>query len=88
MNQTFGSPWDNYHKWRRKAYEETYGLGSWEGKARMSKVPRGFEEFKDPFKTYWNNELSVGILESNNKFIGVACLVAKEVVDKENLHQR
>lgn len=34
MNQTFGSPWDNYHKWRRKAYEETYGPGSWEGKAR------------------------------------------------------
>jgi hypothetical protein len=86
--KTFGSPWDNYHKWRRKAYEETYGLGSWEGKARMSKVPRGFEEYKDPFKTYWNNELSVGILERNNKFIGVACLVAKEVVDKENFVRR
>ena len=84
MNQTFGSPWDNYHKWRRKAYEETYGPGSWEGKARVSQVPKGFEEYKDPFKTYWNNGLSVGILETNNKFIGVACLVAKEVVDKEN----
>ena len=85
MNQTSGSPWDDYHKWRRYAYEQTYGAGSWDksvGKGR--EVPKGFQEYRDPFKTYWNDELSVGILERNNKFIGVACLVAKEVVDKES----
>jgi len=44
----------------------------------------GFKEFKDPFKTYWNEEHSVGVLERDDKFIGVACLVAKEVTDKES----
>ena len=83
--ETFGSPWDDYHKWRRLVYEATYGKGSWDrGVGKGREVPKGFQEHKDPFKTYWNSELSVGILERNNKFIGVACLVAKEVVDRES----
>ncbi len=84
MNQTFGSPWDDYHKWRKWAYEQTYGPGSWDGKTSIHKVPKGFEEYRNPFKTYWNKELSVGILERGKKFIGVACLVAKEIVNKES----
>ena len=77
------SPWDSYHKWRRWAYEQRYGPGSWDKGARTGKeIPKGFQEYIEPFKAYWNNELSLGILERNSKFIGVACLVAKEVVDK------
>jgi hypothetical protein len=83
------SPWDSYHKWRRWAYEQRYGPGSWDKGARTGKeIPKGFQEYIEPFKAYWNNELSLGILERNSKFIGVACLVAKEVVDKESFVKR
>ncbi|MBS7626595.1 hypothetical protein KEJ51_06120 [Candidatus Bathyarchaeota archaeon] len=77
--------YDNYHKWLKWAYEQKYGKGSWdrsEGKEEGIKV--GFQEYQCPFKLYWNEEQAIGILERNNKFIGVACLVAKEVVDKES----
>ena len=82
--------YDDYHKWQRWAYEQRYGKGSWErdkgvGVERNKDVQtHGFEEFRDPFKTYWNDELAVGVLERNNKYIGIACLVAKEVTDKES----
>ena len=78
MNQTFNSPWDDYHKWLRRAYGARYGYGSWDRRARIEeKIPKGFKLYKDPFVAYWNDELSVGILERNKHFIGVACLVAK-----------
>jgi hypothetical protein len=83
MNQSFGSPWDDYHKWLRKAYEERYGYGSWYGRTSGEQVSKGFKEYKNPFKTYWSDELSVGIMERDKKFIGVACLIAKEIVDRE-----
>jgi hypothetical protein len=89
MNQTFGSPWDDYHKWRRYAYEQTYGLGSWyRGRGKDKEIPKEFKEYKNPFKTYWNDNLSIGVLERNKKFIGVACLVAKEVVKKESFMRK
>lgn len=76
--------YDDYHKWLKWAYEQKYGKGSWEGEEKGKIVKTGFEEYENPFKLYWNEEHSIGILERNNKFIGVACLVAKEVVDKES----
>lgn len=85
MAETFGSPWDDYHKWLKWAWEQRYGPGSWYGDARIKKeVPEGFEEYVKPFKAYWNKELAVGIIERDKMFIGLACLVAKEVVDKES----
>ena len=47
-------------------------------------LPEGFRKYETPFKAYWNKQFSVGIIERDNKYIGLACLVAKEVVDKEN----
>jgi len=89
MDQTFGSPWDDYHKWLRLAYEARYGHGSWNRGARIEKkIPKGFKLLRDPFITYWNDELSVGILEKDKHFIGVVCLVAKEVVNKESFVRR
>ncbi|MGC8831130.1 MAG: hypothetical protein ACP5PQ_00905 [Thermoproteota archaeon] len=44
----------------------------------------GFKEYESPFKAYWNEEKAIGILERENRFIGVACLVAKEVVNRES----
>jgi len=76
---------DDYHKWYKWAYEQRYGAGSWyKGAGGEKGVPRGFLEYKNPFKTYWSDELSVGVLERNSEYVGVACLVAKEVVDKES----
>jgi hypothetical protein len=80
----------DYDKWYRWAYEQRYGKGSWhkdKGES-IKKDMHGFKEFRKPFKIYWNEELSVGILEKDGKFIGVACLVAKEVVDKEGFVEK
>jgi hypothetical protein len=75
MHESFGSPWDDYHKWRRLAYEARYGHGSWD--KSTGEFPKGFHEYEYPFKAYWSDELPVGILERDNKYVGVACLVAK-----------
>jgi len=82
-------PSEDYYKWYKWAYRQRYGQE--EGKrslnAQTFKQTRSlpsFSEFKDPFKTYWSEEHKVGILERKGKFIGVACLAAKEVVDKES----
>jgi len=85
---------DDYWKWYKYAYEQRYGKGSWERdkdagveKNKDIQVHR-FQEFRDPSKTYWNDELAVGVLQHDNKFIGVACLVAKEVVDKDSFVEK
>lgn len=78
----------DYDKWYRWAYEQRYGKGSWQGDAGADRSMHGFKEFRDPFKAYWSDELAVGILEKDGSFIGVACLVAKEVVDKEGFSRK
>lgn len=89
MPESFGSPWDDYHKYRKWAYEQWYGPGSWDkGKQTEKGVPKGFVLYKEPFKTYWSDESSVGVLERDKQFVGVSCLVAKEVVDKESFVRR
>jgi len=88
MPESFGSPYDDHYKWLRHAYEGKYGYGSWDGKVKAEKIPKGFELYKEPFNVYWNDELSVGVMERDRHFIGVACLVAKEVVDKESFERR
>ena len=50
-------------------------------------MPR-LERYKPPFEAYWDGEHAVGVLKRGNSFIGVACLAAKEVVDKENFERR
>jgi len=86
-------PSDDYFKWEKWAYEQRYGPGSWDADHNVSEDTKtdghaGFREFKDPFKTYWSDEHSIGIMERDKKFIGIACLVAKEVVDKESFVRR
>jgi len=86
-------PSDDYFKWEKWAYEQRYGPGSWDTDHSVSEDAKtdghaGFREFKDPFKTYWSDEHSIGILERDKKFIGIACLVAKEVVDRESFVRR
>ncbi|MGD0496468.1 MAG: hypothetical protein ABSB28_10620 [Candidatus Bathyarchaeia archaeon] len=89
MPESYGSPWGDYHKWRKWAYGQWYGPGSWDkGNSTEKQVPKGFTLYKEPFRTYWSDELCVGVQERDKQFIGVACLVAKEVVDKESFVRR
>jgi hypothetical protein len=80
------SPWDDYHKLRKLAYEQRYGKGSWDADSgtNAKKLPSSFVPYEPDIKKYWNEEEGVGILEIGNRFIGVACLVAKEIVDGDS----
>lgn len=88
MKNNYGGPWDDYQKWRRYAYEQTYGRGSWDEGVSKDKIPRGFEVYDNPFRSYWSKEHSIGILERDKRFIGVACLAAKEITNKESFVRR
>jgi len=74
---------DDYYLWDWGWVYKQRDVGLDRGEDKSIEA-HGFKEFKDPFKTYWNEEPSVGVLERDDKFIGVACLVAKEVTDKES----
>jgi len=83
------SPYDDYAQWRKWAYERRYGRGSWNGKiGEGRKVPVGLVPYEPDIQRYWDEEKALGVIESNGKFIGIACLVAKEVVDKEGYVRR
>ena len=86
--------YNNYHKWYKWAYEQRYGKGSWDRnkKKEASKdkegIPSGFVLYEPEIKKYWNEEKAIGVIERDGKFIGVACLAAKEVTDKEGFVKR
>jgi len=89
---------EEYIKYFVRSFEARYGKGSWERTLNekrkeqkqisegstdyKARTPSDFSEVSSPFKQYWNNNLNVGILERNGKYIGVCVLAAKEVVDK------
>lgn len=83
---------DDDAKWQKWSYEQRYGRGSWNrdhGVASSKEsAPAGFVLFGPELKRYWDDEKAVGILEKDGKFIGIACLVAKEVVEKESFVRR
>jgi hypothetical protein len=79
---------DDDVKWHKRSYEQRYGTGSWDrdhGVASSKEsAPAGFVIFEPELKRYWDDEKAVGIMEKDGKFIGIACLAAKEVVEKES----
>jgi len=81
--------YDDYYKWLRWAYEQTYGRGSWGRETQADKGARaGLVPYEPRIKRYWDDEEAVGVLEAGGRFIGVACLAAKEVSDKESYVRR
>ena len=81
--------YDDYHRWLRWAYEQRYGKGSWDkGASEKEGIPKDLIPYEPDVKKYWNEEKAVGVIERNGKFIGIACLVAKEVTDKESYVRR
>lgn len=75
---------DDEAKWYRKAYAERYGEDAYGGSGKPPGIPPGFEEYRAPFKLYWNEQVGIGVMQHQTGYIGVACLVAKEVTDTEN----
>ncbi len=79
-------------KWEKWSYEQQYGIGSWDRDHASTdsndKQPAGFVQYEPDIKRYWDEERGLGILERDSKFIGIACLVAKEVVEKESFVRR
>jgi hypothetical protein len=79
-------PSENDVKWyewiKRKAYGEE-GLDT-----GRNNLPFGLKLYEPNLKKYWDEERAVGVIEFEGKFVGVACLAAKEVTDKENFVRR
>ena len=87
-------PSADYLKWYKWAYEQRYGQGSWERdrgeeeQAKTEGAPRGFVQYLPSIRKFWDEDRALGVLEHQGKFLGIACLAAKEVVDKESYVRR
>jgi len=85
---------DDYQKWYRYAYEQRFGKGSWERDKGIGtdgsggRIPSDLILYEPGLKRHWDEEEAIGVLEKDGKFIGIACMVAKEVVDKESYVRR
>jgi hypothetical protein len=83
---------DDYAKWQKWSYELRFGKGTWDkdhGSANSDDDSSiGFAAYEPEVKRYWDNERAVGIIERDAKYIGVACLAAKEIVEKESFVRR
>ncbi len=77
---------DDYFKWYKWAYEERYGEGSWEKEG--GKLPKNLVLYRPRVKKYWDDGKAIGVLEYEGKYIGVACLAAKEVTNRESYIKR
>ncbi|MCW4002646.1 MAG: type IV secretory system conjugative DNA transfer family protein [Candidatus Bathyarchaeota archaeon] len=76
---------DDYTKWYMWAYRQRYGEGSIE---KGTGAPPTLVPYQPEVRQYWDKEKAVGVIEKDGKYIGIACLAAKEVVDKENYVRR
>ncbi|MEM3381842.1 MAG: hypothetical protein QXQ11_06790 [Candidatus Bathyarchaeia archaeon] len=74
--------------WDKRAYELKYGKESWDRASVKPSMPAEFKLYEPEIKRYWNSEKAVGIMEFRGKYVGVACLAAKEVADKESYVRR
>lgn len=83
---------DDYAKWQKWSYEQQYGRGSWDKDQGVAEsndsTPVGFAAYDSGLKRFWDEEKAVGIIEKDGKYTGIACLVAKEVVEKESFVRR
>jgi hypothetical protein len=78
---------EDYQKWLKWAYRQIY-------KEKVSVLHEavhknlGLTIYEPKARKYWDDERGLGVIEVNGKYIGVACLVAKAVVDKESFIRR
>lgn len=74
----------DYEKWYNWAYEQRYGKGRIGTERGESKAVA----YEPEIKKYWDENEAFGAMEFQGKFIGIACLAAKEVADKESFVRR
>lgn len=77
---------EDYQKWIKWAYRQIYGERGWSDAKK--ETSEGLILYEPKIRKYWDNEKALGIIEINGKFIGLACLVAKEITDKESFVKR
>jgi hypothetical protein len=72
-----------WYKWiKRKVYgEEGIDVGK-------NNLPFGVKLYEPNLKKHWDEQRAIGVIEFEGKFIGVACLAAKQVTDKESFVRR
>lgn len=79
----------------QRDYDTMFGKGAFERDFIQKKKENQNEYYTEPVtalipeyrldrKFYWDHGRSVGVVNIKGKFVGVACLAAKEVTDKEN----
>ncbi len=79
----------------QKDYDAMFGRGSFErdflqkkrqqeSKTVDSRTSANLPEYKLNRNFYWDYDKSVGVVQINGKFVGVACLSAKEITNAEN----
>ena len=89
MSEEWMDDYAKYHKW---SYEQQFGRGSWDKDHGVTdssdNTPIGLAAYEPEVKRYWDNERAIGIIEKDGKYVGIACLVAKEVVEKESFVRR
>ncbi len=98
MDWNFPKPEED--AWYRRAYDAKYGKGAFErdfglrgdthqtSEASPSPTGSSPHEFRLKRKFFWDYDNTVGVVEKNGKFSGVACLVAKKVKDGESFVKR
>jgi len=82
--------------WYRKAYNAKYGSGAFERDFLQKGDERkelgtlsGLKEHRfDGKRFFWDHDKAVGVIENKGRFVGVACLAAKEVQDAEGFVKR
>jgi hypothetical protein len=76
---------DDYQRWNLWAHRQIYGEEDVEigGKRPSTLLP-----YQPEIMKYWDRERAIGVVERNGRYIGIACLAAKEVVDKESYVRR
>lgn len=83
---------DDYSKWLKWSYDQTHGKGSWDRDRQSADTGitagTALVPYQPDIKKYWDSEHGIGVLEKNGRFVGVACLAAKEVTDKESYVRR
>ena len=81
--------YDDYYKWKKWAFEQRYGEGSWDGRTRtgVDAIP-GLANYSSNLIQYWDEQNGIGVIQRDGKNVGIACLVAKEVTDRESYIRR
>ncbi len=93
---------EEYVRYFIHSFESRYGKGSWQrtlAEKQHAAAPhtvllgndhRGasLPLFSSPIKEFWDDEHALGLIEFDGHYVGIACLSAKEITDRESFVRR